>query len=154
MKSYIGIDPGKTGGVAVIDGAGRLLTAVRMPKTLPHLRALLRALFLAERPVLVIEKSQPMPKQGVTSSFNYGVGYGVLIGMTTFAEIPLHEIRPADWKREILAGEPDKKDKGTSIRVCERLFPQVELVPGGCKKPQDGMAEAILLAEYGRRKNL
>jgi hypothetical protein len=35
--------------------------------------------------------------------------------------------------------------------MCENLFPGVQLVRKGCRTAHDGMAEAILMAEYGRR---
>lgn len=152
-KVFVGIDPGKTGGIGIVcDG---MVSAIRMPDELAGIKKALTHLPNAgDGLIVVIEKSQPMPKQGSVSGFNYGRGYGVLIGMLTMAGIPYHEVRPTEWKKQILAGEPDKKDKAVSIRVCERLFPGVDLIPGKCKNPQDGMAEALLLAEYGRRNSL
>lgn len=151
MKTYIGIDPGQKGGIAILHERGA--TAIRMPERWVELRDFLLGVKGRDL-VVILEKSQPMPKQGVTSTFNYGVGYGELRGTLLSFGFPFHEIRPAEWKKVILHGEPDKSDKGTSIRVCERLFPMVELVPERCRKPHDGMAEAVLLAEYGRRMNL
>jgi hypothetical protein len=43
--------------------------------------------------------------------------------------------------------------KNTSIAVCKRLFPDVSLLPSErCRKDHDGMAEALLMAEYARRR--
>ena len=43
-------------------------------------------------------------------------------------------------------------DKQDSITVCKRLFPDANLFrTDKCKKEHDGMAEALLMAEYARR---
>jgi crossover junction endodeoxyribonuclease RuvC len=101
---------------------------------------------------VVMEKVGPMPKQGVTSMFTFGAGYGALQMAAVSNGCRLFLVTPQEWKKVILAGTDKSKD--SSIRVCECLFPSVVLVPPGCRKPHDGMAEAILLAEYGRRQNL
>lgn len=157
MRSYLGIDPGLKGGICLLTPFDAQVW--RMPETPAGIVAIIRSVS-DHRPTVILEKAQAMPptlrgrRQGTGSAFAYGMGYGVLKGIIAALSLPFQEIRPAEWKKVILHGEPDKSDKGTSIRVCERLFPQVELVPKGCKKPQDGLAEAALLAEYGRRMNL
>lgn len=42
--------------------------------------------------------------------------------------------------------------KAASIMIAKRLFPGVNLRPGECKKDQDGLSDALLMAEYGRRQ--
>jgi crossover junction endodeoxyribonuclease RuvC len=157
MSIYAGIDPGQKGALAVISSSnGTVKSDDRwpMPESLRDLRSVLHYLRTLKATV-VLEKAQPMPKQGVSSVFSYGVGYGTLIGMLVAFEIPYHEVRPAIWKKEMLAGEPDKKDKKVSIQVCERLFPDVNLFAGARSTTKsDGIAEAYLMAEYGRRRNL
>lgn len=148
--TYLGIDPGQKGGLCLLSGSE--VKAWRMPDSASGLLDLLRECI--PKPTVILEKAQPMPKQGVSSVFSYGQGYGQLLGIIAALELRYHEIRPTAWKKVVLAGEADKSDKGTSIRVAERLFPTLELIPAGCRKPHDGMAEAALLAEYGRRLNL
>ena len=64
-------------------------------------------------------------------------------------EIPCQLVTPRTWKGEF--GLNGSKDR--SIEVCKRLFPGVYLLPSSkCRKESDGMAEAILIAEYARRK--
>ena len=56
---------------------------------------------------------------------------------------------PQKWKKEFSV----TSDKNTSIEVAKRLFPNVNLkATARCKKDHDGMAEALLIAEYCRRK--
>jgi hypothetical protein len=58
------------------------------------------------------------------------------------------EVRPAKWKKDMGLNS----DKINSIKLCQRLFPTIELVQKGCRKPHDGMAEALLIAEWKRRQ--
>ena len=151
-KIYTGIDPGQKGGIGII---GTTAEAFPMPDTEQDIIKRLENIRKnAPEMVVILEKAQAMPKQGIASTGKYMEGYGFIKGALVAMKIPFHEIRPAVWKKEILSGEADKKDKGTSIRVCERIFPEVDLILPRCRKPHDGMAEALLIAEYGRRKNL
>lgn len=96
-----------------------------------------------------IERVNAMPGQGVTSMFNFGLNYGWLLGQLDAYDIPYETVLPKKWKAEFgLTG-----DKTNSIEVCKRLFPKVSLLrTERCKKDDDGKAEALLMAEYARRK--
>ena len=80
--------------------------------------------------------------------FNFGVNFGWLKGVLDAFEISYQEIPPQTWKKEY--GLNSKKE--LSIEVCQRLFPEANLVPHNGRKAHDGIAEAILMAEYARRK--
>lgn len=57
------------------------------------------------------------------------------------------------WQKVMFAGLGKVEDtKAASIVRVKQLFPGVNLRPGECKKDQDGLSDAILLAEYGRRQ--
>ena len=97
----------------------------------------------------VVERVTAMPKQGVTSMFNFGVNFGFIQGLLTAYGIPFELVSPAKWKREFGV----TSDKNTSIAVAQRLFPDVSLLrTERCRKPDDGIAEALLMAEYARRR--
>ncbi|MBQ8737780.1 MAG: hypothetical protein IJY78_08200 [Bacteroidaceae bacterium] len=99
--------------------------------------------------VCAVESVSAMPGQGVTSMFNFGKGFGWTLGTLEAYDVPYELIRPQKWKKEFSV----TSDKNTSIAVCKRLFPHVSLLPTErCRKDNDGMAEAMLMAEYARRK--
>ena len=150
MKNvFIGIDPGKSGGIAVIeDGQAR---------TMPYSDRQLFATFYEVKKksniwsevICCLEKVGAMPGQGVTSMFNFGVSYGYIKGVLEVFCIPYQEIPPQRWKKEFGLNS----DKAASVDVCRKLFPEVNLLATPrCRKPHDGMAEALLMAEYARRK--
>lgn len=141
---YIGIDPGKNGGIAFITNNDIL-----------HLRPFDEDLLIrlikncSDDMKCVLEKVNAMPRQGVVSMFNFGQNYGFIQGVLKAYNIPFELVPPQKWKKEFSV----TSDKNTSIEVAKRLFSQVNLkATERCKKDHDGMAEALLIAEYCRRK--
>ena len=89
-----------------------------------------------------------MPGQGVTSMFNFGKSFGYIEGVLQALQIPYQLISPRAWKKEFRLNS----DKENSIEVGKKLFPQVNLLATPrCKKEHDGIAEALLMAEFTRR---
>jgi len=86
----------------------------------------------------------------VASSFNFGMGYGMWIGIVVGLGLPYELVTPQRWQKEMLAGMQGGKD-ASCIRAQE-LFPEADLRLGPrSKKLHDGRADALLLAEFGRR---
>ena len=140
---YIGIDPGKNGGLAILNGEETLV--FRYDKDI--YRAMFAGL-AGKSAVCCLEHVSAMPGQGVTSMFHFGEGFGWLQGMLEAYEIPYELVRPQKWKKEFSV----TADKNTSIEVCKRLFPGANLIPPGCRKEHDGMAEALLMSLYAKRR--
>lgn len=145
MKTYIGIDPGKSGALALLTEDGQC-TVVPF-----HESAYIAILKAASGPssVCCLEKVGAMPGQGVVSMFNFGHNLGYIEGLLQAFDIPYQLVPPQTWKKEFCV----TSDKNTSIEVCRKLFPHVSLLPTvRSRKPSDGMAEAVLMAEYARRR--
>lgn len=143
---FIGIDPGKSGALAMIDTKEGFAFAIPFDqrKYINELRNLDPA-----NTVVCLEHVHAMPKQGVTSQFNFGASFGWLQGMLDTIGLPYELVQPMKWKREFSV----TADKNSAVEVCKRLFPDVSLLPSPrCKKDNDGMAEALLMAEYARRR--
>lgn len=113
---------------------------------------LLRSMALGHSARVVIERAQAMTKngvkQGVSSSFLFGMGYGIWIGVIGALGIPYVTVRPIDWTKRLLKGVPGE-GKARSILLASQTFPGIDLVPPGCRKPRDGRADAACLAYYG-----
>ena len=151
MKTFfIGIDPGKNGGIAWIDAEDGVIHA--LPFDERKLRELCADLYHTEsnqRTVCCLEKVGARPGQGVVSMFNFGHNVGYIKGVLEAFQIPYQEIPPQKWKREFGLNS----DKAKSTEVCGQLFPYISLqATEKSKKPHDGMAEALLMAEYAKRK--
>ncbi len=98
-----------------------------------------------------VEKAQSMPQQNAASMFKYGRDYGRLLGWIESIGIEYHLVAPQTWTKEMHRGTDEKLPKAKSLQIARRIFPDVPLVPLGCRKPHDGIVDALLIAEYGRR---
>lgn len=153
-ESFIGIDPGQKGAIAIISNTYGLLLLKDWPGSEIAAADLLRNIGLIyhtidiERTQAAIEYVHSMPKQGVSSTFKFGTNFGIWKGILAAFAIPFIEVRPQQWKKNII-----KKADGklACINVAKRMFPSAKLEGprGGLK---DGRAEALLIADWCRRQ--
>lgn len=142
--TYIGIDPGISGALAVIEEGIAFVLPFEERGYIDTLLTVDPA-----QAVACVEHVHSMPKQGVASSFKFGTNFGWIQGVLMALGIPYELVTPQKWKKEFSV----TADKNTSISVCKRLFPGVPLKKTErCTKDNDGYAEALLMAEYARRR--
>ena len=89
----------------------------------------------------MIERAWSMPRQGVASSFKFGLNYGFLRGMLCAHRFRFTEITSHKWQRKLEC--LTKGDKNISKRRAQQLFPELKIT--------HATADALLIAEYGRR---
>lgn len=153
MRAVVGIDPGKSGGVALITPSGA--SGLPMPLVGKEIDGRYLAQWLRRvGPELVIVEKVGAARvngrpQGGTSMFTFGTGFGKLLGVLEAVGIPHRLVTPQTWKSVVLKGTA--KDKAAAIEFVHRAYPLVDLMPGRCRTPQDGIADAVCLAEYGRQ---
>ena len=147
----IGIDPGITGAIAVLD-IEDLVAVYDMPIltsvggkneiNIPELAAILRCHHYGFKAKVILERVSAMRGQGVTSMFNFGMGYGAVRGIVQTLGIEIELVTPQTWKKAAkIVGTP--KDYART-RALE-LYPDAEL----SLKKHVGRADAILIARYG-----
>ena len=153
IPAILAIDPGKSGAVCLLVGDIPILydTPVmndgkKNQYDLPEMYKMFReAVALYPEVTAIIEEVGPMPGQGVTSMYSMGYGSGLWHMLLVCLDIPFRRVRPQEWKKEFgLKG----KDKGASILRAKELFPKADIR----LKKHDGRAEALLLAEFCRRR--
>lgn len=138
-----GIDPGLEGGIVIIEN-GRVETCP-MPLAgkevnLAHLSVLLIGVDLA-----CVEKVSAMPKQGVVSMFNFGKSYGGVLGVLAALGIQTELVTPQTWRKALgitASGKPAVAD------WAARRYPSVTIVQPGCRKPHEGIVDALAIAHY------
>jgi len=143
----IGIDPGISGAIARFNAKDNSLEIHDMPimevnkkKTIsPQL--VVNILKEAAAPVF-IEKVAAMPGQGVTSMFNFGKGFGVLLGAAAGLGLQTTQVTPQQWMKALKC---QRGKDANRQRACE-LFPQYADM--FARKKDDGRADAALLAYY------
>lgn len=165
-RVVIGIDPGITGAVAILRD-GELVSLFDMPvakladgKNHVDAIALAEEFRVRELPLdarVVVEEVNAMPGRaskaelakgksrqtiGATSAFNFGKGYGLILGVLYTLGFAPVTTRPAAWKRAAgLIGT----EKDQSRLLAKRLHPNAVLD----LKKHHGRADAILIANYG-----
>lgn len=152
---YMGIDPGKGGGIGIIDESGFFFeeggNAWLFDENILRNQCSYIVNNVGRKNVhIVVESVHAMPGQGVSSMFTFGKGFGYILGVLDSYRLTYELVSPQKWKKEFSV----TSDKKTSIETCKRLFPDVDLkATDKSRTDHDGMAEALLMAEYGRRKN-
>lgn len=138
----IGIDPGKDGGIAFQSGDGGP-ASLRMPETVGDLVDRLRLLASAGHRLAYVERVHSSPQMGVVSAFTFGRGVGNIEAACQALGISLVWVTPAVWQKAM--GCMTKGDKNVSKRRAQELFPTLKVT--------HATADALLIAEYGRRMN-
>ena len=156
--NYIGIDPGLTGAIACILDSGAVSTeflpimsnvkAAEKGRKRTHLNAqmlayMLRSLDPAQHHVY-LEYTQAGMK-GALANYSLGHSSGIIMGVLSALGFSYELVRPQEWKKEFGLL---KMQKDASRTMAQQLFPSVNLA----LKKDEGRAEALLIAEWGRRQ--
>ncbi|NCU02213.1 hypothetical protein [Candidatus Macondimonas diazotrophica] len=160
-RSIFAIDPGKSGAISLLqtsyDGT-QLLSVWDMPidshtgdPAAYALHAILRNADPSDT-VCYIEQVGARPDQGVVSTFNFGLGYGICLGAAAIAGLPIVLVKPNVWKPKMRIAPG-----GTKTQKKARAMARATLLMPGCDvfwplKKHDGRAESALIAAYGALK--
>jgi crossover junction endodeoxyribonuclease RuvC len=156
--TFVGVDPGLDGAVSALlpDGTVQLSDTPsvvvgrgkqeKRDYDLQGMCAILRGYCFGDNQKvhLVIESVHAMKDQGVTSSFNFGKGFGLWLGIAAALRLPYTLVSPQRWKKETMADMPREKDS-SRVRALQ-LFPNTH-VDLKLKK-HHGRADALLMAHW------
>ena len=150
----IGIDPGLSGGIAVLEN-NKVLSIFDMPvmsegkKNKRQLNSAQLATLIKENiksneeVAVIVEQVNAMPGQGVTSMFNFGQTFGAIKGICAALGLPIYFVRPAKWKKHF---DLINSSKDASRTKTIEMYPSLsnELA----KKKDVNKSDAILIAKY------
>lgn len=147
----LGIDPGVKGGLAVLNSAGQVLYAYSLvDKKVKEAVAAMKIAAALTRPfgLCYIEKVGYMRGDGGKGAFTFGEVYGILYGAALCFELEVHDVYPMTWqgRMECLTQGAKNVSKNRAIALWPTL-------PDGLKM-NHYIADALLIAEYGRRQEL
>lgn len=139
----MGLDPGVSGAVAFYFPENNLVSVYDVPVVDNQINAsALSDLIDKYAPELaMVELVHSMPKQGVASTFKFGVAFGIALGVIASHHIPLRLSTPQKWKKHFKLSS----DKEDARALAIQLFPKCQ---GFTRKKDHGRAEAALLARY------
>lgn len=146
----LGIDPGMSGGIALLHRSGVIAFAEAMPVLrnavatvdVRRLGEWLRAAGATDI-FAFVERAQAYPRQGISSAFNYGVIFGSVLTAIADLGIGYELVAPAKWKRDFGL----TADKREAVQRVQQMYPRFPV-----KRSEDGIAEAILIARWGLKQ--
>jgi hypothetical protein len=160
-KIYIGVDIGLLGAIVIMHPEGHIEKA-KMPLIgkvidIPTLRRLIGR----RDAVVVFEDLGVIFGSSKAAAFSMGYQVGIVEALCVAASMPYHKVKAKMWQKEMFQGVPElkkgeKRDtKGMALVACQRIFPGMDLTfTERAQKPHDGLVDALLIAEYAKRKNL
>lgn len=147
-KCYLGIDPGKTGAVALIqspdvkifDWDGVISTAAKI-RDWKNQHNIIGAF---------LENVHAFPEDGVSSAFKFGRNFGAWQGILSATGIELKLISPKQWRKGLFLPGDRRPLKKRSIDAARGLFPDVA-DKYFAKMNSHNRAEAALIAYQAER---
>ena len=144
-KIYIGIDPGRSGGMCVIEND--FIKAYPCPDNVQDLALMFAmAITVSETKTVIayIEKVWARPTDGRASIWKFAENYGVWKGIAGAYEIELHQVAPQTWMKYFETPKLDKTRRKRYLKDKARsMYPNL-------KKVSLKTADAILIATYAK----
>ena len=138
-KIYIGIDPGKAGGICFL--MDDEIKTFKCPATTHDMAEELILAKDIRKCTAVVERVHSFPGQGVASTFNFGYNYGVWLGILSALHIPYQLCLPRKWMKFYGSMPKEKKDRKNHLKqLAQQMYPD--------RKVTLYNADAILLANY------
>jgi len=154
-RAIIGIDPGLTGAIALMNAdTGALIDVADLPILIEGKKkiidaALFRALIERYEPnAAFIEMVSARPTDSRPSAFTFGRGIGAIEALIMAAGIPMARVAPVTWRKA--AGLPTGAGKDASITAALRLHPSARQFLSG-KQARHDRGDAVLIASWGAR---
>jgi len=172
-KTYVGLDIGSLGFLAIQRGDEKYFYPL-CDHDMKEIFEYLKDLKEESKGYLVCVFEDVHAIFGVSANSTFGFGFqkGYIIGYLIALGIPYEAVLPKKWQKEIwtnadmvykTSGKVSKKGKliksvdtkATSKNAAKRLFPNIDLRrTTRCSTIDDNKADALLMSEYARRKNL
>ena len=138
-KIYIGIDPGKAGGICFL--MDDEIKTFKCPATTHDMAEELILAKDIRKCTAIVEKVHSFPGQGVASTFAFGYNYGVWLGILSALKIQYQLCLPRKWMKYYGVPKMEKKDRKNYLKqLAQQLYPDHKVTLYN--------ADAILLANY------
>jgi hypothetical protein len=159
----VGIDPGKNGGIVVINDGENTndSPSVEMHKCPPSAVGMSDILTKArniawsqqDRIVVAIEKVWAFPTDARSAAFKFGVNYGMWLGIIGSLDLPFMEVPPKVWMSSYAPVPKDKKERKQYLKdTCITMYKDIFLYD---KNVTYAVSDAALIALWClERKNI
>jgi len=144
--AYFGVDPGKSGAIALVDNDGFTMNYVRLKETTGDISGFIKD-YAKIVDYCIVEKVASRPMQGVKSVFTFGESFGLVQGLLMAHNVKFELHTPPVWMKKmglITRGIKGVEKKRIHKQRAQELFMN-------SKNITLTTADAFLLAEYARR---
>ena len=149
-KTIVAIDPGKSGGVAVVHyDNSHILSSVlyNCPDSTKDMANIIRSVenscIIDDKKLsIVIEHVWSFPTDARSSAFKFGTNYGMWLGILATNNITPIKVSPFKWMQEFAPLPKIKKERKQMLKqIAQEMFPDIRVTLN--------TADAILIAVYG-----
>lgn len=166
----LGIDPGVKGAFAMLSRDGGIVKVWQMPNTGSKIdfrgvheffRDMADWVEESSKTILVSSEKpfafMPDKKaQGTVAMLNYGIGFGVVLGSAMQLGCAIQQHSPKTWQAKMFKGTDARcKPKEKAYQAAKMIWHDIDehaMVFPRAKRPHDGIIDACLIAEFGRRE--
>lgn len=143
MKIILGIDPGKSGAISVLNNGNLMIK--KMPETPKGIYDFLKK-FSNVDCMCYLEKVGGLPGMGGSPMFNFGLNYGHITMALLAVKIKTITVTPQKWQKFYQLGTKSACASGSIWKnklknKAEQLFPKQKMFLWG--------SDAVLIAYYG-----
>ena len=141
---FAAIDPGSIHAAIAVFDDDQLLFVDDIRTTADMIDGLALAKALADMRIahVVVENVHSMPKQGVASTFKFGMGCGIIHGVICALRLPVTLVTPVQWKKF----HGLNADKEAARRLAIRRWPAQHSYLA--RKKDTNRAEALLIGDW------
>lgn len=158
MRKILGIDPGLSGGLSIIDEQFNLIACIQMPTTTldgkkrrVDPRPVFDFIALHAPELAIVELVGARPRQGVVSMFNFGDAFGTVRAVAECLCPEVRYARPQEWRgHQSLTGLSKEQIAEVAFEVF-RAEPIYGKPRAGKRAVRDGISDSLMIAKYGVR---
>jgi crossover junction endodeoxyribonuclease RuvC len=141
---FAAIDPGSVNAAIAVfhDNVPVFVDDIRTVNGMLDTVAFARALSDMKVERVVVENVHSMPKQGVSSTFKFGMACGIIHGVAGALRLPLTLVTPNQWKKFHMLSSDKEDARALAIRKWPLLNSYLE------RKKDKDRAEALLMGDW------
>ena len=117
-KKYIAIDPGKSGGIAVLHEDH--VEAYKCPPTFKEMAQLIKSI-KKDTHLCILEKVHAFPTDARSSAFKFGTNYGAWMGILESNNVNYELVLPRKWQEDFQLPK-EKKERKRELKQIAKCF--------------------------------
>jgi len=117
-RKYIAIDPGKSGGIAVLED--NKMQAYKCPPTFKEMAQLIKSI-KKDTHLCILEKVHAFPTDARSSAFKFGTNYGVWMGILESNNVNYELVLPRKWQEDFQLPK-EKKERKRELKQIAKCF--------------------------------